>query len=116
MLEIAKDSPWNSTPCGCWRCRRTVRSLCRPPLLADVRDGEGRAARAFAERQSLSMLEMARDSLFETPLPADAGDGDEQSVRFTELQSLRMLEMAKGSPCTSPPCGCWRWRRKVRSL
>ena len=116
MLEIAKDSPWNSTPCGCWRCRRTVRSLCRPPLLADVGDGEGRAARAFAEHQSLRMLEMARDSLFETPLLADAGDGDEQSVRFTELQSLRMLEMAKGRPCTSSPCGCWRCRPTAHAL
>ena len=45
---------------------------------------------------------------FGTPILADAGDGESQTVY---LQSLRMLEMATNSLCALPnsnACGCWR--------
>ena len=116
------------------RWRRAARALCRTPVLADAGDCEGQSV----ELHSLRMLEMPTNSPFalststpcgcwrwrrtsspcvcRTPILADAGDGDEQSVRFTELQSLRMLEMAKGRPCTSSPCGCWRCRPTAHAL
>ena len=116
------------------RWRRAARALCRTPVLADAGDCEGQSV----ELHSLRMLEMPTNSPFalststpcgcwrwrrtsspcvcRTPILADAGDGDEQSVRFTEPQSLRMLEMAKGRPCTSSPCGCWRCRPTAHAL
>ena len=56
-----------------------------------------------------------RRTVRETPVLADAGDGDEKSVRFVELQSLRMLETTKDGPCNSGPRGCWRWRGTIHT-
>ena len=56
-----------------------------------------------------------RRTVRETPVLADAGDGDEKSVRFVELQSVRMLETTKDSPCNSGPRGCWRWRGTIHT-
>ena len=133
MLEMATNSPCalpNSNPCGCWRWRRADRV---PPVLADAGDADQQPMR-FGELQSLRMLEIAKDSPLErnstacgcsrwrrtiralcrTPILADVGDGEGQSVK---LQSLRMLEMATKSPfalSNSNPCGCWKRRRTVR--
>ena len=154
-----------TSPCGCWRLRRTVRGT---PLVADAGDADEQSVR-FVDLHSLRMLAMAKDeqpvrlpntnpcgcwrwrgtvclklqslrmlematnnscalpnsnpcgcwrwrrTVRETPVLADAGDGDEKSVRFVELQSLRMLETTKDGPCNSGPRGCWRWRGTIHT-
>ena len=122
-----------TSPCGCWRLRRTVRGT---PLVADAGDADEQSVR-FVDLHSLRMLAMAKDEqpvrLPNTnpcgcwrwrradrvpPVLADAGDADQQPMRFGELQSLRMLEIAKDSPLerNSTACGCSRWRRTIRAL
>ena len=131
MLEMAKGRPCTSSPCGCWRCRPTAHALWRTPILADAGDSEGQSVRK--KLHCLRMLEMATNNpcalpnsnpcgcwrwqrtVRETPVLADAGDGDEKSVRFVELQSLRMLETTKDGPCNSGPRGCWRWRGTIHT-
>ena len=106
-----------TSPCGCWRLRRTVRGT---PLLADAGDADEQSVR-FVDLHSLRMLAMAKDEqpvrLPNTnpcgcwrwrradrvpPVLADAGDADQQPMRFGELQSLRMLEISKDSPLETP--------------
>ena len=117
MLEMPTNSPFalsTSTPCGCWRWRRTSSPcVCRTPILADAGDGEGQSVWNSTPCGCWRWRRTVR-ALYRTPILADAGDGEGQTV---SLQSLRMLEMPTNSPCAlanSNPCGCWRYPRTVR--